>query len=197
MKKPIILLVCLMSTIFVDSLFGIIIEYPLGEPPEYIRRIGPAEVNSASVVDIYVENILEPLRWKEWYIEIWTVESAGIDQLFMDVDYHLQPDRNDVPTWILDISLAQIQGDPIWGTAPPGYEGFYADTQETPWEDYDTTPVGSGQGYDLGNPAWISWHFDDLPDCSIYYICDKCIPEPATICLLGFAGFALIRRKHL
>lgn len=174
----------------------LVLEHFLGENPGYVREIGPIDVETASPVDIYVENLLEPLRWKEWYIEIWLLDNAVFNPV-MNVDYHLTQDRTDVPYWVYDVALIEITGDDAaWGPKPAGMKGYYADSGVYGTANYiGTTPEGSGQGIEIGNPAWVSFHFNEMPSPFIYYIYDECIPEPATMSLLVMGGMLLFLKR--
>jgi len=176
------------------SLAGVI-EYPLDYPEQRVREIGPLLESEHSQVDIYVENTLDPLRWKDWYVEIWVPDNAA-DVLTIDVDYDNTANHSDPVVYISDIPLA-----PITGIAPrwDGYKGFYASTFEAEWEQYGTSPEGSQEPYPIGNPAWVSFHFQvDVPepDPFGYYIMDKCIPEPASLSLLALGAMALLRKRR-
>lgn len=163
--------------------------WELPDPPEYVRDIGPEWIENHSAVEIYVENILDEQRWKDWWFKVW-VEDTEPDVTSMQVDYDLTLDHSN-PIW-LTVDLV-----PIEGTSPfEGYKGFYASTFEAAWEQYGTEPVGGQGDYAIGNPAWVSFHLD-LPGEGpmAYQVHDECIPEPATILLLGLGGLALIKRK--
>jgi len=166
-----------------------IVEFPLDEPFQYVREIGPIQVTHDSPVDIYVANVEAPERWKDWKIIIWVLVSDPILTM-MQVDYSNDPmhiaelERFDVP-------LAPYTGPIDLG---PDWMGFYADTWDPQWAQFGTNPVGSNAPHAWGNPAWVSFHFDVGVDPFIY-IKDACIPEPATIGLLGLGAVVLLRRR--
>ena len=161
-----------------------VMEFPMPDPSTYHRVIGPAQEDDHSQVDMYVENHYDPLRWKEWYIEIWIpIEVPDMD--IIQVDYDNTIDHSN-PEVLFPVNLVPITGPPRWET----YKGFSAQGA--------TTPVGSGLPYDVGNPRWVSFHFYIDDGCTKpfgYYVDDWCIPEPATITLLGLAGIALLRKR--
>jgi len=81
----------------------------------------------------------------------------------------------------------------------PGYDMYYASTFEAEWDAFGTQPVGSDLGrIDVGNPEWVNFHIniDDSITAPIsFQVYDVCIPEPMTMCLLGFGGLLIRRRK--
>ena len=89
-----------------------IIEFSLDDPVQYQRTIGPVQMVAASAVDIYVENVLDPQRWKDWYIEIWVPEGASdVTEILVDYDNtadHLDP----VASFLVQVS--PILADPPW-----------------------------------------------------------------------------------
>jgi hypothetical protein len=147
---------------------------------------GKIEINSP--VDIYVANNLNPERWKEWKIVVWTpVTEAPVTQILVDYTndpLHLIPEIQ-VPVELAPYAPLTWEG--------VDYVGFYADTKLPQWAQFGTSPVGSGGPFPIGNPAWVSFHFDVGMD-PIVYIKDACVPEPATLALLGL-GAALLRRR--
>jgi hypothetical protein len=179
--------VCLVAS-FVQADNTFVFSLPQGQTP-YQRTIefsGQAD----SDINIYVENVYDPDRWKDWYIEIWLPASAP-DLTAISVDYDNSPDHSD-PIEIFSVPLATLAGPGPWGLD----KGFYADTWNPLWDEYGTTPVGSGGNHPWGNPAWVSFHFS-IPDGTPFgvYIYDECIPEPATLGLLLVGGIVLLRRR--
>jgi hypothetical protein len=175
--------------------FGFTITVDLGNPLDvnpdpYVVDIPMLEISEHSEIVLLIENIEDPLRYKEWELTVWVPEAyaplAGLD--ILDYEYGITT-RN-----IYNVPMAP---DPM-AVQIPGYLAFYADTRETPWYEYGTQPVDAGWGrVNIGNPAWVSFHFDPgTPQSTPVFISvhDICIPEPATIVLLCLGGLLLRKR---
>jgi hypothetical protein len=193
MKKSVLFLsvigiITLLSTVVQATT----VEYPLTEPFQYEREIGPDKITEHSAIDIYVQNILSPIRVKDWKIIIWVPDTEPA-LTTIQVDYSNDPLHN----YNLELELFNVNLAPYTGSPPESdFKGFYADTWSPEWEQFGTNPVGSGLPHSWGNPAWVSFHFNVNADPWVK-IKDAClIPEPATICLLGLGALSLLRRKR-
>jgi len=193
MKKFLVFTLLAVSLLYGSLAKAVEFEYLLDDPPSYERSIGPVWVAQHSPVDIYVQNILDPQRWKEWYIEIWIPETID-DLTCIDIDYDNTANHSD-PLEVFSVPLAPLGGEPLFA----GFKGFYADTFEEPWLEFGTTPVGSGGLHPWGNPEWVSFHINVTPDNTpiAFYIDDFCIPEPATLLLLTLGGCAFWTRGRI
>jgi hypothetical protein len=147
-------------------------------------------VQHESPIDILVKNNLDPARWKDWRIIIGVLSTTPVAEIL--VDYDNTPDHSQPITFPV-----QLAAYGPWEFEGQVYNAFYADTflVGSEWEKYGTTPVGSGGLYPIGNPQWLSFHFEVIGEDPLVYIKDKCIPEPATIAILGLGAIALLRKR--
>lgn len=196
-KRLLIASLCLVIAVASPS-FAVVVTIGLDDPLDtnpdpYIVDIVQMPVTVHSAVEIYIANIEDPLRYKEWEITVYIPQGyLPLTQLdivgYEKLDPSLYLERYDVS---MDAVTSII----------PGYDAYHASTYEAQWFEYGTQPIGvSGDRVPIGNPAWISYHFyvdDTIPESTEIFISihDICIPEPTTLCLLGLGGLLLRRRK--
>lgn len=179
-------LLCLITVLGPSVWATTVVEFPLDNPVQYVRDIGPMIIQHNSPVDIYVANVLDEQRWKDWSIII-GILPGQTPLTSIQVDYDNTPNHSQ-PIALFDVPLASYGTIDFMGQT---YNCYYANTWLAPWEQFGTNPVGSTGPYAIGNPAWVSFHFDvnvDLIRClcgltiehkpSIYFCC--CTDEKST-----------------
>lgn len=146
-------------------------------------------VHINSPVDLYVANHYDLNRYKDWKIMIGVpVGDTPVTQITVDYD---NTDDHSAPFVIKTVDLASAGTADFAGET---YNMYYASTWESQWEQFGTQAAnGSDQFPYVGNPAWVSFHFDVNVD-PLVYIKDVCAPEPASMALLALGGL-LLRRK--
>jgi len=184
--------------IYAAPSFAVVVTIELGSPfdtnPDlYIVDVQQLEVINHSDIQLLIENIEDPLRWKDWELTVYVPEASDPLTHLDILDYRWGE------TSIIEIPDVPMEPNPD-AIHIQGYDAYYADTSEALWYEYGTQPVGAGWGrVDVGNPAWISFHFYvDVPDGTPVFISayDVCIPEPTTIALLSLGALALIRKRR-
>jgi len=161
-------------------------------PDPYIVDIQQLEIVNHSEIQLLIENIEDPMRWKDWELTVWIPEGSSPLTKLDILDYRWQSS-------VLEIPNVPMNPDP---SAIPilDYNAYYADTTEALWYEYGTQPIGEDWGrVDVGNPHWISFLFNvDVPQSTPVFISihDVCVPEPVTIALLSLGALALIRKRR-
>lgn len=175
--------------------FGTIVTVELGSPLDtnpdpYIVDIPLLQITEHSEIELRIQNIEDPMRYKEWELTVFIPQEYPALTHLAILDYEYRS------------TVLNIENVPMaLGSSPiPGYAAYYADTTEAEWYVYGTQPIGAGWGrIDVGNPAWISFHFDSgTPDSTPVYISvhDICIPEPTTMCVFGVGAVLLFLKKQ-
>jgi len=199
MRKESLIFCCFLVIAAASASFGAVITIGLNDPLDtnpdpYVVDIEKMEVTDHSAIELYVANIEDPSRYKEWELTVYIPQGFKPLTKLDIVDY-----ENLNPALYLeryDVLMVSVPSD------IPGYEAYHASTYELMWYEYGTEPIGTGGNrVPVGNPAWISYHFsvdDAIPQSTKVYISihDECIPEPGTICLLGLGGMLLIRKRR-
>lgn len=183
--------------VFTIPSWAVVVTIELGSPLDtnpdpYIVDIQQLEIINHSEIQLLIENIEDPLRWKDWELTVYVPE-ANDPLTHLDIlDYRWQE------TSIIEIPDVPMEPNPE-AIPIPGYNAYYADTAEALWYEYGTQPIGAGWGrVDVGNPAWISFLFYvDVPQSTPVFISihDICIPEPTTIALLSLGALAMLRKR--
>lgn len=147
------------------------------------------EVTNHSMVDVFVENVLDPARYKDWDFKVWLPGGSPALAEIFSLEY-------DVGSGGVDYGAVPVLYDP-GDTTIAGYDMYYASTFEATWYAFGTQPVGSGLGrIDIGSPAWVNFHIDIDPSITapiFFQVYDVSAPEPMSILLLGFGGLVLVR----
>jgi hypothetical protein len=195
MNKALIITSICLAIAVISSSFGTIITIELGNsndinPDPYTVDIPQMEALVNSVIEVRIENMENPGRYKEWELIVLIPQLCPALTHLDILDY-------EYGSAVLNIENVPMALDSTIHF--PGYKAYYADTRETGWYQYGTQPVGENWGrFDIGNPGWVSFHFNvDAPHGTPVFIGvhDKCIPEPMTLSLLGLGALSLIRRK--
>lgn len=180
---------------FADTIITVGLGSPLDTNPDpYIVDIPLLEIAEHSEVILLIENIENPMRYKEWELTVWVPQAYAPLAKLDILDY-----KWGTPQQVLEIPDVPMAFDPT-AVSIPGYLAYYADTREIPWYQYGTQPVGAGLGrVDIGNPQWVSFHFDPhTPQSTPVFIAvhDICIPEPATMCVFGVGIVLMLLKKQ-
>jgi hypothetical protein len=178
---------------------------PLPAPnPNYTNTDSGTVLLTGNAYNVIVQNEYNLLHWKEWLIHY---DITIVDpQLPYLVDLHID------------------YCHPVAGT--PYYQWDQMGIQNAFWQTYygkDTSPMPlswTAAGYPLAlpgpplrvnpqqanlvvdtspftyNPEWVSLHFEGINATVQYSFFDWCIPEPATLALLGMGASAMLRRRQ-
>lgn len=197
-----------------------IVPLPVPPNPEYTNytsgRIDAMNYTSDNPLDytIVVENELDPIRWKEFLYQLTIVQYNPEDYV---MDFHIDFSTTN-PAWYEDPQQPQFLCEAYWqtliaGTPNPapaswtvvGYPGNNSKAPISPvlalagpqidqWIDLMLPPFDGTKYYDW-NPQWVSLEFSGYGFAVDYDFTDWCIPEPASLALLGIGAVTLLRRK--
>jgi len=163
---------------------------------------------------IVVENEFDPLRWKEFLYDLTITQYNPDDYL---IDFHIDFSMTN-PAWYEDPEQPRFYCEAYWQTliagspnpCPPTWRvvGWPGNNPQAPqssvlqgipiwdqWIDLMLPPFDGTEYYDW-NPEWVSLEFYGYGFAVDYDFTDWCIPEPATMSLLGLGALALLRRRR-
>ena len=164
---------------------------------------------------ILVENELDPLRWKEFLMDLTFTFVAPEPWIELHIDFSTTN-----PEWLIDpVNNPQFLCEAYWGygpvTAPlPGSTwraiGFPGNNPNAPQSPLLLSLLGTeNELMDLGvvpshpiypyydwNPEWVSLSFHGYGFTVDYEFTDWCIPEPATLALMLIGGFLGLARRR-
>lgn len=195
---------------------------PLPVPPstEYTNqtsgRIDALNYNEGNPLDytIVVQNEFSLERWKEFLYELTNIQCNPAD-CFMD--FHVDFSSTN-PAWLVDQGEPRFLCEAYWntlyagsGALPPmtwtvvGYPGDNAQAPLSPvlslagqvdyYMDLQLPPYDKTTYYDW-NPEWVSLSFYGWGFALDYRFTDWCIPEPATLTLVGLGAALLLKRRR-
>ena len=164
---------------------------------------------------ILVENELDPLRWKEFLMDLTFTYVAPNPWIELHIDF-----SKTNPAWEIDPgNNPQFICEAYWGYGPvnpplPGSTwraiGFPVNNPNAPQSlmvqsalgtENDLIDLGLSANHPLGvpyydwNPEWVSLSFHGYGFTVDYDFIDWCIPEPSSMLLIGTALLALFRKK--
>lgn len=203
MKKVLITLVCFLLVGVVPVRAGVI-SIPLGDPRDvnpdpYIVDV-PWVAMSHSTVQFGLENVLDTTRYKDWEFKVAIPQGYQAATQIDTVRYYTDAAKTAYVD-VTNVDMDSYGTETIFGQ---DYDVYYTSTFEAKWEDYGTDAVGGTPGpfnLAIGNPAWVDWFVsvdNAIPDGIDIYASayDVCVPEPATLCILGMGGLAMLRRRR-
>jgi hypothetical protein len=159
---------------------------------------------------VVVENEYSLTRWKEFLYQL-TFTQLNEQDSFMDfhVDFSKSNPNPEEPPFICEAYWNTLYAGT--GSLPPltwtivGYPGNNPLAPQSPVLDLAGAyngymdlmlPPYDGTSYYDWNPEWVSLSFYGWGFAVDYDFTDWCIPEPATMTLLGLGAVALLRRKR-
>lgn len=103
------------------------------DPSPYVVDVQQLRIDEHSAIDLFVQNIEDPMRWKDWELTVWVPQGSNPLTKLDTLDYKWGSYELDIPNVPMDLDPTAIQ--------IPGYNAYYADTKETKWYAYGTQPM--------------------------------------------------------